>query len=88
MDIRLQPVQLQRAERKTHGLGEPRPHEPLALETGENVVAEVAAAKGAEDNVRHVDCADEPARPRFTNEETAVHRLAHATDIGSELLSR
>src|SRR4029078_10412616 len=55
LDVGLQTVQLQRAERVAHGRAQSFAHQTLSLEPGERVVAEVRAAECAKNDLREVD---------------------------------
>jgi hypothetical protein len=88
LNVGLKTVELEFGERATHYSAQPIAHEALALEARECVVAKIAAAKCAEDNVGEIDHTDDLARPGSANQESSVLGLGHSRDVATELRRR
>lgn len=78
-------MELELCEGVTHYRAQAVAHETLALEAGECVVTEIAAAKWAKYGVGEIDDPDHLTGAGYAHEESGILWLGHARDVTAEL---
>lgn len=74
----LKAMQLARPERIPHNCAQPIAHKAAPLKISKRVVAEIAALKDSQNDIRDVDNADEAVALLLANDEATVRRILHA----------